>query len=121
MLLQYAMIVFDHRQIAGMFKYSSLQWFASLHFHSYEDEIFVINSLHANVLLMIELEVFCCTYGETIFAALSFCALQDTMLRTEHVQYCNIHFSSFEVFLCVASSSVSFLSILKKIYDLEKY
>ena len=74
-----------HHRIAPLFGLPSIHWFAGVHFQPYEHEILVIDSLRANTVLLIELEVFCYTHCETIFVMQLFCALQGIILCIEHV------------------------------------
>ena len=120
------MTVVDHLQTVTLFELSSLYWFSCVHFDFYKHEILMIDSIRANSVLLIELEVFSWTYCEAMIKLQFFRSLQGTMLRTEHFQYRNIHFlayfslclvklywSSVGSFIVVDSSAPSFMYIFK--------
>ena len=69
--------------------------FAGVHLHPCDHEILVIDSLRANTVSLIELEVFYCVYCETVFVQKLLCALADTMLRTKHDRYRNVDFLTY--------------------------
>ena len=89
------MIVVDHLQIAALLELSSLHSFAGVHFRPYVHEIPVIVCLRANGVLLIDLEVSCCTYSEPVHTLQLFYALQESMQGIEQIHYWKIHFLNY--------------------------
>ena len=63
--------------------------------HDVEKTAFLVQSFRPNAVFLIQLNVLSDTNCETIFVLQLFCALQDTLIRTEHIQDQNIHLLTY--------------------------
>lgn len=116
--LQYAMVVVRNNQIPSIFELSSLQRLAGVNFHPYDFEILITESLRANALIFIDLEVFCCTCcQESLFAVVQLLPGLHAMHLERSVLECLL-LDTFNLFLVelvpMDRSSFLFLLILQQ-------